>query len=183
MDKLDNMIETIKYYFYEILKPIYKCNLYDWKDIHFTMNVDYFSNYRLSDNELHVGIWRDRNLENPYFMVSDDYLGKYCKFVRIDIKTGKILSNKNIFKRLKLDNIDIEYVYELLNTNSSDMPDITNWKYICYLWNSDVMFMRNIGEFDINDWLSGKYDADYSNEEWYISSDTPIPNIHYEERR
>ena len=146
----------------------------DWRVLHdpqflFEMEGDY--NY-----PIYVGIWRDFKDLKPYFVVAKKMFKSDCKIARIDFKSGEILPDKNIFRRLKLSENDIQNVYEVLNHNLA-YGGLILWDEIRYYWNDQVY--EHLGYINRKSYFVGKCDKKRRNNKWYIPSDTPIPDIHY----
>ena len=168
--------------YYKVKKKKLGYDLYSWRNCHFR---EFLFDVHGYNYPIYVGIWRDFRDLKPYFVICKKrYIFDTTKLARVDFKTGEILHDKNIFRRLKLSEKDIQNVYEVLNhkLHYAYLYDtLTQWDEIKYYWNDSCYeHVRNI---DMDAYYDGKYDERKRKNKWFIPSDTPIPNIHYKNKK
>lgn len=76
--------------------------------------------------------------------------------------------------RFELSNTDFKDIIKYLKSKSEQMSGkYTPWEILCYDWNKCNL---NIKFFNIEDYLSGKFDKEMSGISEYVPSNTSIPN-------
>ena len=129
-----------------------------------------------AENNVGIGVYPDSGrIGNPYFKFynSTNY-DKATKVVRITFNQVDYIvhKNNNGADLWKLNHKDKKLLMKLLKRPSKTRKDLDNWTLLKYHWNDESL----PDEFDLDDYVSGMYDEQYSDNTNYVASYIDIPD-------